>query len=66
MPLQQGNTTDWIKSTHSANGACVEVRSPAPQAVLVRDSKAPAGPMLTFAPGSWAGFVAKMCANESV
>ena len=58
MAIHQGNTTDWIKSSYSANGACVEVKSPAPRAVSVRDSKAPEGPALSFTPGSWAGFVA--------
>jgi hypothetical protein len=65
MPIQQGTTTDWIKSTYSANGACVEVKSPAPLAVLVRDSKTPAGPTLSFPPGTWAGFVAGMGDSET-
>lgn len=60
MAIHQGNTTDWIKSTYSANGACVEVRSPTPRAVAVRDSKAPEGPALSFPPGAWTGFVAEV------
>jgi hypothetical protein len=57
MAIQQGNTTRWIKSSYSASGACVEVKSPLPGAVAVRDSKAPRGPVLSFPPGPWAGFV---------
>jgi hypothetical protein len=58
MAIQQGNTTGWIKSSYSANGACVEVKSPTPNAVAVRDSKVPGGPSLRFPPGTWTGFVA--------
>lgn len=64
MAIHQGNTTEWIKSSHSANGACVEVKSPpsaGPSGVAVRDSKVPGGPSLSFPPGTWAGFVAGVC-----
>lgn len=48
-----------MKSSYSAgNGACVEVASPAPLVVAVRDSKDPHGPTLNFAPDSWSSFVA--------
>ncbi|GAA2457560.1 DUF397 domain-containing protein [Streptomyces macrosporus] len=58
MAIRQGMTHVWTKSSHSAgNGACVEVKSPEPQAVAVRDSKVPQGPSLAFVPGSWAAFV---------
>ncbi|MQS08623.1 DUF397 domain-containing protein [Streptomyces alkaliphilus] len=67
MAIQQGQqdrrdrqspTHRWIKSSHSGgNGACVEVLSPAPRALLVRDSKAPAGPRLAFSADSWTAFV---------
>ena len=57
MAIRQGTTDHWTKSTYSANGACVEVRSPASQAVDVRDSKAPQGPQLSFRPEAWTGFV---------
>jgi len=60
MAIHQGNTTSWTKSSYSANGACVEVRSPAPHAVAVRDSKVPEGSALSFPPGSWTGFVAEV------
>ncbi|MFE2927697.1 MULTISPECIES: DUF397 domain-containing protein [Streptomyces] len=57
MAIRQGATEIWTKSSYSANGACVEVKSPAVEAIAVRDSKAQDGPSLTFAPGSWTSFV---------
>ncbi|MBW4705432.1 MULTISPECIES: DUF397 domain-containing protein [unclassified Micromonospora] len=50
----------WRKSTRSDNGGstCVEVATNLPQVVGVRDSKDRGGPVLTFAPAAWAGFVA--------
>ncbi|MFH8789348.1 DUF397 domain-containing protein [Streptomyces roseoverticillatus] len=57
MAIQQGNTT-WRKSSYSlANGDCVEVASPLPQSIAVRDSKDPQGPILGFAPTTWSAFV---------
>lgn len=58
MAIRQGSAHEWIKSTYSANGACVEVRSPAVPTVAVRDSKDPQGPSLSFPPGPWSSFVA--------
>ncbi|WP_030741879.1 DUF397 domain-containing protein [Streptomyces sp. NRRL F-5135] len=48
---------DWHKSSHSGSegGACVEVATH-PAAIHVRDSKNPAGPMLTVTPTTWAAF----------
>ncbi len=58
MAIQQGKTTEWVKSSYSGgNGACVEITAPTLAAVAVRDSKVPAGPALSFGPGAWAGFV---------
>ncbi|GHF09791.1 MULTISPECIES: DUF397 domain-containing protein [Streptomyces] len=58
MAIQQGTTT-WRKSSYSlANGDCVEVASPLPQAIAVRDSKNPEGPAVAFSPESWTAFVA--------
>jgi hypothetical protein len=46
----------WRKSSYSgANGACVEVAG-RPEAVAVRDSKDPAGPVLVFTRQAWAAF----------
>lgn len=49
----------WRKSTRSdANGGnCVEVASNLPEVVAVRDSKDPAGPVLTFGRDEWAAFL---------
>ncbi|MFF4232641.1 DUF397 domain-containing protein [Streptomyces sp. NPDC001820] len=51
---------DWRKSSYSsdAGGDCVEVAAH-PLAVHIRDSKNPAGPVLTVAPAAWAAFVAE-------
>jgi hypothetical protein len=47
----------WFKSSFSTdNPACVEVRF-VPDAIDVRDSKNPAGPVLSFPRGAWAKFV---------
>lgn len=58
MAIQQGTTTEWVKSSYSGgNGACVEIKAPTFAAVAVRDSKVPAGPALSFRPAAWTGFV---------
>ncbi|MDG4778221.1 DUF397 domain-containing protein [Micromonospora sp. WMMD961] len=50
----------WRTSTRSTDtgGNCVEVADNVPGVVLVRDSKDRSGPVLTFAPAAWRGFVA--------
>lgn len=50
----------WRKSSRSngTGGDCVEVADNLPGRVLVRDSKDPAGPVLTFGPDTWRTFVA--------
>ncbi|WP_446212017.1 DUF397 domain-containing protein [Micromonospora sp. IBSANI012] len=48
----------WRKSTRSGQGECIEVADNLPGVVGVRDSKDPAGPVLTFAPQTWRAFVA--------
>ena len=49
--------TGWFKSSRSAeNPACVEVRF-VPDAIDVRDSKNPAGPVLSFPRSAWAKFL---------
>ncbi|GGQ30985.1 hypothetical protein GCM10010266_62820 [Streptomyces griseomycini] len=48
----------WFRSSYSTGngGECVEVAA-VPDAVLVRDSKAPAGPVLSLGPKAWSAFV---------
>ncbi|MFF3407743.1 DUF397 domain-containing protein [Streptomyces sp. NPDC002742] len=48
----------WFKSSYSSGegGECVEVAD-RPGIVHVRDSKAGAGPVLSFASGRWAAFI---------
>ena len=47
----------WHKSGYSAeSGGCVEV-APAPDRVLVRDSKDPDGPALAVPAGTWWAFL---------
>ncbi|MEV1332826.1 DUF397 domain-containing protein [Micromonospora costi] len=50
----------WHTSTRSGNGECVEVAENLPGVVLVRDSKAPSGPVLTFDPRAWQVFVERV------
>ncbi|MFD6415387.1 DUF397 domain-containing protein [Streptomyces sp. NPDC060194] len=52
----------WLKSSHSGNtgGECLEVSPCAPSAVPVRDSKNPAGPVLTFSTSAWTTFVGSL------
>ncbi|MEO3744558.1 DUF397 domain-containing protein [Plantactinospora sp. B5E13] len=49
----------WRKSSRSSSngGNCVEVADNLPGQVLVRDSKDQTGPVLTFGPHAWRGFV---------
>ncbi|MEU5250480.1 DUF397 domain-containing protein [Streptomyces longwoodensis] len=50
----------WQKSTYSGDqgGDCVEIASTPCPAIAVRDSKNPAGPVLSFRPGAFREFVA--------
>ncbi len=58
----------WHKSTYSNNGGeCVEVADNLAAEhgiVLVRDSKDPAGPILTFTRGEWTAFLRGAAAGE--
>ncbi|MGH3795144.1 MAG: DUF397 domain-containing protein [Pseudonocardiaceae bacterium] len=56
----------WRKASYSNGngGACVEVADVDGGHCAVRDSKDPAGPVLTFTPGEWTAFTAGVRAGE--
>jgi len=56
---------NWRKSSRSngTGGDCVEVVA-TPATVLVRDSKDPRGPMLSFQPTQWTAFIAAVREGE--
>ncbi|WP_261575474.1 DUF397 domain-containing protein [Frankia gtarii] len=58
-PSDPGPHRTWRKSSYSAGngGACVEVAT-SPDAIAVRDSKDPDGPVLVFTPAEWTAFLA--------
>ncbi|WP_280215319.1 DUF397 domain-containing protein [Nocardia cyriacigeorgica] len=52
-------SAEWFKSSYSqGTGECVEVAFLANNRVAVRDSKNPAGGVLSFAPSDWQAFTA--------
>ncbi|MGH3721351.1 MAG: DUF397 domain-containing protein [Pseudonocardiaceae bacterium] len=54
----------WRTSSYSApNGNCVQV-APAPDRVLVRDSKNPEGPALALPPTTWRAFLHTLTPGE--
>lgn len=54
----------WFKTSYSGaeGGDCLEVAAQS-EAVLVRDSKNPTGPMLTLTQRGWSAFVAYAAGN---
>jgi hypothetical protein len=54
---------EWHKSTLSGSNGCVEVAFVAEHA-LVRDSKHPLGPMLSFTLTEWEAFIDGVRAGE--
>jgi hypothetical protein len=56
----------FLKSSYSAaSGECAEVATNVPDSVVVRDSKAPAGPYLRLRPASWAAFLSGIRVPEA-
>jgi hypothetical protein len=55
----------WRKSSYSGNngGNCVEVARNLPDAVALRDSKNPQGPVLVVTPEDWRAFTATVQAG---
>ncbi|WP_267717018.1 DUF397 domain-containing protein [Streptomyces sp. CoH17] len=58
-PAPSKRNTQWRKSSYSGNtgGDCVEVGETSPGAVPIRDSKNPAGPVVTVGAHAWQSFV---------
>jgi hypothetical protein len=54
----------WQKSSFCASNGCVEVAMIDADTYLVRDSKRPDGPNLSFTGEEWAAFVAGVQAGE--
>jgi hypothetical protein len=56
----------WHKSSYSGSngGGCVEVARNLSDVVAVRDSKDPDGQRLTFSPGDWQAFTARIKAGQ--
>ncbi|MEV6348899.1 DUF397 domain-containing protein [Actinoplanes sp. NPDC051851] len=56
----------WRKSSYSvANSACVEIAmSDNREIVMMRDSKNPSGPVLTYGSGAWRSFVEDVRADR--
>jgi hypothetical protein len=53
----------WRRSTRCDNGHCIEVAF-VDEAVMIRDSKAPDGPLLHFSLEEWRAFAAGIQAGE--
>ncbi|WP_438829927.1 DUF397 domain-containing protein [Actinoplanes friuliensis] len=53
----------WRKSSRSSSGACVEL-APGRNTIMVRDSKDPQGPMLTFGRDTFAAFIVGVTQGE--
>ena len=56
MANLESSSTPWRKSTASAQGNCVEV-SFADESVLMRNSRNPEGPVLSFTHSEWEAFL---------
>lgn len=56
--------TYWRRSSYSNNGTCIEVADLPDGGWMVRDSKDPASPVLTFTPAEWDAFVHGVKAGE--
>jgi hypothetical protein len=60
----ESSRATWRTSTYSNNGGnCVQVANSRP-AVLVRDSKNPDGPQLSFAADNWRAFAHRIRAAD--
>jgi hypothetical protein len=56
---------EFVKSSHSSgNGECVEVARNLPHTIAVRDSKTPAGAIVTVGPRAWRAFAARLARSR--
>lgn len=55
MTITEEAAGNWRKSSHSGTGNCVEVGQDS-AVVLVRDTQAPDGAVLTFSAAAWTAF----------
>lgn len=63
MVEQQDREPLWRKSARCSSAACVEVAKN-DGTYLIRDSKNPAGPTLSFSQEEWEAFTAGMVAGD--
>lgn len=64
MAPKRESSLRWVKSSASGGGECVQVALAESDLVLVRDSKDPAGSVLTFDAREWDAFLAGAKAGE--
>ena len=57
MRLPRPVNVDWLVSTFCAGGNCVQVAAIG-DAIAIRDSKNPDGPVLRYSPEEWRDFLA--------
>ncbi len=62
LPQRAGSLL-WKKSTASGDSGCVEVARSG-EMIVVRDSKDPLGPVLTFSKVEWKAFLVGVCAGQ--
>ena len=52
-----GNVSKWRKSSRCDGGACIEIAVQG-DAILLRSSDGPGGPILAFTPAAWRDLIA--------
>ena len=62
-PLSEQDALAWSRSTKCANSSCVEAARHG-GTVLIRDSKDPNSPTLSYTPEEWRAFIAGVKAGE--
>lgn len=62
--METVSAPNWRKSSKCGNATCVEVARMDDDTYLIRDSKQPAQPALSFTKDEWVAFVAGVQAGE--